>query len=109
MSHYLNKINSNNLKYLIKVVKEEDNLLTLQINGNFFICKKNDFNLNDKMEYLEFIQNNFNKLVNEDYYISVNDLKNKYNLYNFDSLFLIYLGAGTITIFLIIKKLQFNH
>jgi hypothetical protein len=32
--------------------------------------------------------------------------KNKYNLYNFDSLFLIYLGAGTITIFLIIKNFK---
>jgi hypothetical protein len=32
--------------------------------------------------------------------------KNKYNLYNFDSLFLIYLGIGAITIFLIIKNFQ---
>jgi hypothetical protein len=32
--------------------------------------------------------------------------KNKYNLYSFDSLFLIYLGVGTITIFLIIKNFK---
>jgi hypothetical protein len=32
--------------------------------------------------------------------------KNKYNLYNFDSLFLIYLGVGAITIFIIIKNFK---
>jgi hypothetical protein len=36
----------------------------------------------------------------------VGTYKNKYNLYNFDSLFLIYLGVGVISVFLIIKNFQ---
>jgi hypothetical protein len=98
--HKVSSEHSNNYEYFKPIWQDIDNDDFMRSSFLFFKNRKYEYknvinsyltdykrdqklsNINSIYKFtLNFIQDNFNKIVNEDYYISIDDLKNKYNLY----------------------------